>query len=322
MKYPMLNNCLMFKRINAREIEAKDWLNDNTYMISNDLARYARRLDGKRNPYHIDPSLSKGDVDYIMGVLEENELLRHKNILMKDFGTIFYTLWLPKRSKKLCTIAVIYTLLLKVFWLPVFCIGVWIYSNGFAMGGGDYYLAGSLGGALAGLFAHELAHMFSGITYGARIFEMGIMVQNFIPGAYVLLSIDEIKSKKDRVDILAAGIQTNILFAGICLILARIFPSVGLPFVCSAISNTLLALINLIFINGLDGASIISEFLGIQNITDIPQTVLLSKKKRRRLLAKGPSGYAIIMVSIIFQLLQAVLPLLIAINVLEVIACL
>ena len=75
MKYPMLNNCLMFRRINAREIEAKDWLNDNTYMISNNLARYARRLDGKQNPYHIDPSLSKGDVDYIMGVLEENELL-------------------------------------------------------------------------------------------------------------------------------------------------------------------------------------------------------------------------------------------------------
>lgn len=321
MNYPMINNWLVFKRLNEYEVEAKDCLCDDEYILGWDIACFARKLDGKRNPYTIDSRYSRAEVDSMLNKLRENDLLRKNNILMKAFGTIFYTLWIPKCSKNLRVFAGFYSLALDLLWIPIFCLGAWLYCQNFPLGGEDFYLLGSFGGLVAGVLLHELGHMFAGLRYGARVFEMGVMVQHFMPGAYVLLESDKVKSKKGRVAINAAGVKSNVLFAGICLLLACVLPNLGMPLLLAAINNVLLALINVIFIAGLDGTSIIEEYLGVRNIATVGKTILFSRKRRRSLLSKGLTGYAVMVVGMVVQFLQLSLPLLIGINLLEVISC-
>lgn len=321
MNYPMTNNWLVFKRLNEYEVEAKDCLCDGEYILGWDIACFARKLNGKRNPYTIDSKYSRAEVDSMLNKLRVNDLLRENNILMKDFGTIFYSLWIPKCSRNLRKFACFYSLALDLLWIPIFCLGAWLYCQNFPVGGEDFYLLGSLGGLIAGVFLHELGHMFTGLSYGARVFEMGVMIQHFIPGAYVLLESDKVKSKKGRVAINAAGVKSNVLFAGICLLLACMLPDLGMPLLVAAINNVLLALINVIFIAGLDGTSIIEEYLGVRNIATAGKTILFSRKSRRTLLSKGLTGYVVMAVGMVVQFLQLALPLLIGINLLEVIAC-
>lgn len=321
MNYPMINNWLVFKRLNEYEVEAKDCLCDDEYILGWDIACFARKLNGKRNPYTIDSRYSHAEVDSMLNKLRENDLLRENNVLMKEFGSIFYTLWIPKYSRKFRIFASLYSLALDFLWFPVFCLGVWLYCHKFPLGGEAFYLFGSLGGLVAGVFFHELGHMFTGFRYGARVFEMGVMVQHFMPGAYVLLENDKVKSKKGRVAINAAGVKSNVLFAGICLLLACVLPGIGMPLLLAAINNVLLALINVIFIAGLDGASIIEEYLGVRNIATAGKTILFSKNRRKSLLSKGLTGYAVMAVGMVVQFLQLALPLLIGINLLEVISC-
>lgn len=321
MHYPMINNWLVFKRLSEYEVKVNDCLCDDEYILGWDIACFARKLNGKRNPYTIDSRYSRTEVDHMLNALREHDLLRDNNVLTKEFGTIFYTLWIPKYSRKLRVFANVYSLALDLLWLPIFCLGVWLYCQNYPLGGETFYFLGSLGGIIAGAFLHELGHMFTGLRYGARVFEMGVMIQHFMPGAYVLLENDKVKSKKGRVAINAAGVKSNVLFAGVCLLLAYAAPGIGMPLLIAAINNVILALINVIFVAGLDGTSIIEEYLGILNIASAGKAVLFSKKHRSLLLSKGLTGYAVIAVGMVIQLLQLAFPLLIGINLLEMVSC-
>ena len=320
MNYPMINNWLVFKRLNEYEVEAKDCLCDDEYILGWDITCFARKLNGKRNPYTIDSRYSHAEVDHMLNTLREYDLLRENNVLIKEFGTIFYTLWIPKYSRKLRIFASFYSLALDLLWFPVFCLGAWLYCQNFPLGGEEFYLFGNLGGIIAGAFLHELGHMFTGLRYGARVFEMGVMVHHFMPGAYVLLETDKVKTKKGRVAINAAGVKSNVLFAGICLLLACVLPGLGMSLLLAAINNVLLALINVIFIAGFDGISIIEEYLGIRNIATAGRTILFNKNQRRSILSKGLTGYAVMAVVIVVRFLQLALPLLICINLLEIVS--
>lgn len=321
MKYPMINNWLKFKRISKMEVQVKDLLCDDEYTMGYDIARFARRLNGKRDPYSIYPDIPREDIDYMLEQLGEHELLRDSNVLMSERGSVFYTLWIPKQNKLLFRFAKVYSFLLNLLWLPIFALGIWFFFQEFPTGGEVFAVVGSLGGIVVGAFLHELGHMFTGIRYKAHVFEMGVMIQHFMPGAYVLLDSDKVKSKKCRVAINAAGIKSNVLFAGVCMLLACVFPFSGMPLLCAAVNNVLLALINLVFIEGLDGSSIIEEYLGVPNVAKTAKKLLFSKKSRKALMAKGATGYAIMAVGITIQFLQLALPLLIGINILEVLSC-
>lgn len=320
-RYPRLNSWLIFKRKNEYEYEVIDWLTENEYTMGVDAAHFARKLNGKRNPFQIDTKLSRHDVQEILNKLDELGLIRHNNILLKEFGTIFYTLWIPKRTRRLVSIAKVFTLLLNLLWLPVLILGVLSFLHSDRLGGEEFYLLGSIGGIIIGMFLHELGHLCSGLAYGAKVFEMGVMIDSFIPGAYVLLDADNVLSKKHRVAINAAGVKANLILAGVCLLTARLFPMAGMPLLCAAINNVLLSLINILFVSGLDGTSIISEYLGIPQVVSFTRGLIFNRKRRNRIVAKGINGYVTLAVGLIIQSIQIALPLLIAINILEVIEC-
>ena len=87
-----------------------------------------------------------------------------------------------------------------------------------------------------------------------------------------------------------------------------------------AYKKLFLALLNLTFVDGFDGMTIMSELLGVECIVSKAKRITKSKYKRKRLEKDGISGKATIAVSYIFRGIQIALPLIFALNIMGVIS--
>lgn len=320
MRYPMLYDGVVMRRANEQEYQVKDFLTGEEFLLPGNVARFARKLDGKRNPYTLDRRLSREDVDDYLDLLDEYELIRESRVLAKGFGRIIYSLWFPKRTLGLCLIAKGYTFLLNVLWLPMLLFSIWLVCQGCDLQGECALVPGMLLGILAGAFLHEFSHLCAGVCYGAYVFEMGVMIEHFMPGAYVLMERSHIKSRKAHLHILSAGIKANIFFTGVCCALAAtVLPGISIPLLASAISNAVIGLANTAFVDGLDGMFMISRYLGIGNLEEFSKEIVWKRKKRKAMLAKGVTGYAVVVLCVTIRIAWLALPLL---GIISLVGCL
>lgn len=320
MRYPMLNNWLVFSRKNQYEYDVHDCLYDEDFTMGVTIAAFARKLDGHRNPYSINMGLTKAEINHMLKQLREHDLLRYGRSLDAGSGA-HYTLWFIKRNPLLMEVARLWNCLLMLSWLPVFIFGVLFFIRDLPIINTDCMWLGNILGIVFGALLHELGHAFAGLTYGARVFEIGIMINALLPGAYVLMDSQSVQSKMKRIQIYAAGVESNALFAGVCLLIACAIPYAGAFLLNAAIGNIILALVNITFGGGLDGASILSELLGIENLVEDTKKVVLNRRIRRKLRSKGMPGYALIAVSVVVQILQITIPVIIGWNIVEAITC-
>ena len=284
------------------------------------IAAFARKLNGHRNPYSINMGLTKAEINHMLKQLREHDLLRYGRSLDAGSGA-HYTLWFIKRNPLLMEVARLWNCLLMLSWLPVFIFGVLFFIRDLPIINTECMWLGNILGIVFGALLHELGHAFAGLTYGARVFEIGIMINALLPGAYVLMDSQSVKSKMKRIQIYAAGAESNALFAGVCLLIACAIPYAGAFLLNAAIGNIILALVNITFGGGLDGASILSELLGIENLVEDTKKVVLNRRIRRKLRSKGMPGYALIAVSVVVQILQITIPVIIGWNIVEAITC-
>lgn len=320
MRYPMLNNWLVFSRKNQYEYDVHDCLYDEDLTMGVTIAAFARKLDGHRNPYSINMGLTKAEINHMLKQLREHDLLRYGRSLDAGSGA-HYTLWFIKRNPLLMEVARLWNCLLMLSWLPVFIFGVLFFIRDLPIINTDCMWLGNILGIVFGALLHELGHTFAGLTYGARVFEIGIMINALLPGAYALMDSQSVQSKMKRIQIYAAGVESNALFAGVCLLIACAIPYAGAFLLNAAIGNIILALVNITFGGGLDGASILSELLGIENLVEDTKKVVLNRRIRRKLRSKGMPGYALIAVSVVVQILQITIPVIIGWNIVEAITC-
>lgn len=320
MRYPMLNNWLVFSRKNQYEYDVHDCLYDEDFTMGVTIVAFARKLNGHRNPYSINVGLTKAEINHMLKQLREHDLLRYGRSL--DAGSrAHYTLWFIKRNPLLIKVARLWNCSLMLSWLPVFIFGVLFFIRDLPIINTDCMWLGNILGIIFGALLHELGHAFAGLTYGARVFEIGIMINALLPGAYVLMDSQSVQSKMKRIQIYAAGVESNALFAGVCLLIACAIPYAGAFLLNAAIGNIILALVNITFGGGLDGASILSELLGIENLVEDTKKVVLNRRIRRKLRSKGMPGYALIAVSVVVQILQITIPVIIGWNIVEAITC-
>lgn len=149
-----------------------------------------------------------------------------------------------------------------------------------------YYLA-----LVLSLSLHEFGHFNAAIAYRHKVSDVGILLLGIIPlGAYVAY-IDKKESNKRRLQIALAGIEMNLLCAGVCLLLRYCIPSLSFTLLMIAIMNSILAGINLLPAGGLDGEAALSALLHVKSISNCAKRLLSSKKHRRKLLSSGASGY-------------------------------
>ncbi|MBR5093504.1 MAG: hypothetical protein IK095_00280 [Oscillospiraceae bacterium] len=316
---PLCHNCLVFRREGPDRILILDYAHQTAYEADYAAARFLRRLDGRTDPYTIDPSFSRGEVDELLEELEALQLLRHGPVLERSFGTICLTLWRVRPTRRLRALGRAWNALLGALWAPVFTLGLLLFLRDLPMGGSDRLLPGYLLGLLPGLLLHELGHLMAALAYGAHVFEMGVMIRNFLPGAYVSMDPSPVRSSLRRAQIDAAGLEAQALLTGLFLCLACAFPSHGCSFFCAAMANVTMVLINSGTAAGMDGGEILAELLGCPDLVARSRRLLRSRRLRRELWESDPDAPAILALCALVQALRAGLPLALIWSSLEVI---
>lgn len=144
----------------------------------------------------------------------------------------------------------------------------------------------------ASIALHELGHLTAGVAYGYTITDAGILLLWRIPiGGYVAHDENTRVADLQRLQISLAGVEMNILLAGILLIASVVSRRLSLTFASTANVNVILAIVNgLIPSFGLDGESALSALLGVRSIYELSRKWIKVKDKRRKLLKAGFPG--------------------------------
>lgn len=326
MGYPMLANYVRFKRISPDYTEdfcdVYNYLTDRKTKIDLKTAAFARKLNGFRDPYKVDKRFTREEVDKMLKTLTFHGIVRDRRFISKSIVDLMITIWRPKVTKTMRVVAFFLNSLLLISWLPLLITGILMFVKNKDMIGFDHMLIGLYLAIPLGLSLHEIGHAIATLGCGGRLFEMGVMMRFFIPGAYVLSDLKCVKSRFYRIQVHAAGVETNFGLVGISLILSSLFYNNGVIFLGAAFSNLILALVNSTFANGLDGAHIIGELLcGDVDFINKAKEILHSKSVRRRFKRKGITGNATIVVSYIIVVLQIFLPVLYIFDIMQVIRC-
>lgn len=321
MGYPVLADWIRFKRISEDKYLIIDLLNDETIETDAATVRFASQLDGKRSPYEIGRQMQGIDVGLLLDELETERVIRDKRFLFKHFLYLLVTVWRPRVTTGLRLFAFFVNGVLLVSWLPLLLFSVYYAVNNLYDLSSDYIVLGTVVGLAVGIAMHELGHMFACLAYGGRVFEVGVMLQFLLPGAYVLLNSSAVKKRMRRIQISAAGVEMNFVLTAVFLLLTVSFADLSGFFLGAAIQNAFLGFINLTFINGFDGMAIMSELLGTDELIDKAKSVIKNKRKRNSLLNDGVSGQATVAVCYALKVIQVALPLIFVLNIAGVITC-
>lgn len=321
MKYPALANWIRFKKVSYDTYEIHDLIHESIFETTEYWVWFAKQLDGKTNPYRIDREMPREKIDRMLKAFKENDVIRDSRFLSKSLLSTLFTVWTPNVTKKMRRVSYVLNALLLISVIPMLVFSIFYFVNYIGDISMDYIISGSLIGMLLGMIMHEMGHMIAGLAYGGQVFEVGAMFQFLIPGAYVLMSQENIKQRMKRIQVSAAGIEMNLLLTAIFVILSVQFEVLSGFFLGAAINNALLAFLNLTFVDGFDGMSIIGELLGVEELVSKAKRITKSKWKRSKLQKDGVSGNATIVACYIFKVIQIALPLIIAVNIIGVISC-
>lgn len=312
-QYPRACNWILHKRNHDGTYTLKDCLCGCKYTLGPTIGLLWRNLDGQTDPATILPNCSQHEVSTMMDSLEKAELIRHSRILDKSKGSITYSLIIPDHHTRRSCLPVLFNYILLTFWFPVLVIGIHCFASSLSLFDSTYILLGQLVGLLVGCICHEAGHAVAGLAYGAPVLEAGVLIHLGLPGAYVLLDDSRVK-RLPKVQIHAGGVEVNFLIAGIALILATICSSFYGFFFGVAFNNLLLGLINLTFIDSLDGMHIIETLLGYK-----PLEMIKSKAMRDALKREGLPGKLELSIGYIMKVMQLVYPVLLTLNVMEIV---
>lgn len=320
---PMLANWVRFRRVSENEYLVVDLLRDKTYTADAYTVWFLRQLDGETDPYSVDESMAPEVVDLLLETCLEIDLLRDKRFYSKSFLYLLVTLWQPKVTPAFRVVAAVANLFLLVSFIPMLILSIYLLLFHTEDLVTDFLVTGTIFGLITGMFLHETGHMFACIAYGGRFFEMGVMLQNLImPGAYVVINKEIIKSRMKRIQVNAAGVEMNLLLGSVFLSMASVSVPLSGFFLGAALANVFVALLNLTFINGIDGMNIMCELLGVRDLPERAKTILKSPRHRRRLMKDGVSGKLTVIMCIAVRITQIALPVLLFLNIIEVIICL
>lgn len=163
---------------------------------------------------------------------------------------------------------------LPVVSVLFFAISVYIMrSNGVLTG---YYFNWWLyyGLLVCSLALREMGHLVAGLANGYKISDTGILLLRIIPiGAYVAHEDRKDASRSEKIQFALAGVEMNLLIAGICLLVASQCYPLSLVMISVANTNVVLAGINLLPASGLDGESALSAVCGVNSISEVAKKV-------------------------------------------------
>lgn len=312
-RYPTIKPWLEYHRVS-----------DNKYEIENEIVSgeidkehlrlpgyfvdFMQKLDGKTNPYKINPSIDKRTVRANLRFLSKKGYLRD-GIRNRDVGRLAFSVVKFDGKPKYSKTAVLLNSFLTLSWIPVLVcgtvLGVKAWNNYDVFD--NTYLIGLLFGLLIGLSLHEAGHAIAAKAYQTPVYEIGIRI-SLIPAAYTLMKETAVKNRLKRTHIYAAGVESNFLLAGLFFAVAYFIPGCGIRtfFFYAGLENILLGAANLCFFLPLDGFKIITTLLGADDMVWSMLIALIMPSTWKEQLEKGPSGLARMLSVSFLQLTQSI----------------
>lgn len=319
-KYPNLNSWVIVESESENTVHLRDLLFDEEYLFPAWIVGFIKKLDGKTDPYTIDSKLSRKVVDTIIQYLDEESLIYWGKWRHFGTGTITRPIIVVREKHYTRALARILNMVLACLWLPCLLTGGIAFAHHPHIGdlsSLQYYMVGVVIVLFAGLL-HELAHAMASFAYGGIVVEMGVQVMWVFPGFYVAMNNDPIPHRLQKIQTHAAGVEMNLLLAGVGLLLASkggVLEGVSFVF---AVINTVLGLLNLTFFDSFDGCKIMGDLMGDEDCIGVAKSIVFKQKKRRKVCRRGINGYLYVVNAVILLLSQAVGLLLIALFLTEV----
>lgn len=317
MKYPML---CPWVELSADEdgLHLTDTKRNKRFRAMPEYGPVLQGLDGRTPPHRLAPDLPAETCADLLENLKANHLTRQKPAFSTDLLSLQFTIPLARPSEGAKMAAHVFNNTLLKLWLPSLILAVWAWVDCPIALMDNHMWLGSIVGLVLGLVLHELAHACACITYGGQVHSCGLMLWCLLPGAFVELDTGPVKHDLQKVQIFAAGVEMNLYLAAFFLLLAGCHPMLGTPAFCAAMTNGMLALMNLTLTFGLDGMHMLSALLGVEDLFSMALEVLLDKKNRRTLRRKGFQGRAALSFCWMGLAMQLCLPLVLAVNISEV----
>lgn len=314
--YPQKNKYLLFHKREDGRYQIKNVLEEENWLMDEQDARFLLQLDGKTDPFQIEGDLTREEREILLQAFEENDFLEEfGRIKMLGIGTAILTLGIPRHTKKGRRLARRINRWVLILWLPVFLAGCGTFlftKRGIRTETGIWQLiAGYLLGTLSALGLHEVGHLCAVLGYGGQVFEYGVMVSHFLPGAFVAMGEEEIKGRWKRIQVSVAGIEVNFLLAGCFLFLAFFFPAYKTMFYLSAVINFLMAVTNTTLASGMDGLKILSLLMGTDDLWELAEYTIRESMRTKRI--KSGEGCGIMTAAFwLLSLFQLAFPLMLA----------
>ena len=317
MKHPAL--CPWVEMSADRDgLHITDTKRGKRYKVPLQYETLLRGLDGRTPPRRLAPELT---VEARAGLLEElkqNRLTRQKPFCSREALTLSFTVPLARPTEGGRMAAHIFNRVLLKLWLPSLVLAVWSWLECSVVLLDNHLLLGSIAGLILGMLLHELSHACACIAYGGRVHGCGLMLWCLLPCAFVELDDDPIRSPLQKAQVFAAGAEMNLYLAALFLLLAGCHPLLGSPCFCAAMTNLILALVNLTLTPGLDGMQVLSALMGVENLSVFALKVLTDRQSRRHLRRRGFSGAAAFLFCGMGAFMLLSLPLVLIVNLTEV----
>ena len=179
-------------------------------------------------------------------------------------------------------------------------------DNRFSLPGLLLLLAVSLG-------IHESGHLIAGIAYGQLFSEIGVLFWGPFPiGAYVLRASEGELPREKNLQLYLAGIQMNLIFAGFLILSSAASIFCAGTFYTIAQINLLMAFINLLPADSLDGSHVLGTLLGIKDLKTGARQFMSSKEYRHRLFHARAKGCRQILAFLLYFVATAAIRILVA----------
>lgn len=315
MRYPRKSPYLTYRRVGRNTYNVENYLWSEVYQVDAFTVNFLRQLDGKHDPYSILPDCRKEDVRKLVRNLRGCHMFApEKRLLTIGIGSCIYPLFYCYPCKLQKRLAKIWNMILMLLFVPALVLGIIVHSSGmlqvYWQSKGELY-AGMILGVIIGLVLHELSHTCAGLAYNGHLFEIGIGTNYFLPMGYVLLDDTHIKNRFKRIQIDAAGIEINLLLYGVFIYLA----SLGFinPFVMylAGIENLVLAILNMLPLDGLDGIKILSIAFQKEDILKHAKGLIRHRRRLKKSISGIGNTFAVV-ASYVLVGFQAVIPMLLA----------
>ena len=279
------------------------------YRLSREIVEFAKQLDGKINPYLVDPSLSVRQVEHYLQTLEKYDLIWEAADNFGDVHTSITNVYaLTSRNSPLLCIAKAANALIHWTFFPMLLLGFYFFEKqGFAFPAGDAAQMGygMASGILAATLLHTLAHFAAWASEGqSKIYRR--VYPWPLPRVTLTMEPSTRHPSSAKLHPHVVGMEMNGLLFAVCIAVSRFSKSSALAWHTAAVMNLIWLAVNCIPFSFCDGRAILEHVLGIPDLSSYMKVVLKNPDWKNAVAEKGFHGTAAVIFCRVFAFLQVI----------------